>query len=63
MTRQPINVKDLVSKGSEIDYLCKQGSAPRWLPATVMKVHHDDVEPYFTILVAETGRERPTRPT
>ena len=55
---QGIKDTDQVLPGTEIMYQTTSGG--EWEKATVLKVHYDDVVPYFALRIEKTGRERQT---
>ena len=53
----PVAEEFKFDKGALVCYTAGAGTKHR---ATILKVHYEDIEPYYTILMEETGRERQT---
>lgn len=56
-TRRSIAQSEVVQRGDVFEYQISRNEANSWAQVRVLKVHHDDLPPYFTVLM-DNCRER-----
>ena len=47
----------MFKENEDVLYLDSSNGNDNWINAKILKIHHDDIEPYFTIKIGNTEKQ------